>query len=446
MSKLTEKELQAIKPSQKDNKVFDEDGLRGLVRVRKDKKTSKDAVSVYFTWRYRFDGKLKDIACGTWPGASLADVRRRRKELQNLLDGGNDPATERKTEKLQQKLHQQTTLAEVQQQLARQTVQDLFDRWVSLELSQRKESSRDELMRAFKKDVLPVIGNMPAEDATKVHIMKVLDNILSRGARRLANRTLSELRQMFGFGYTRDIIKIDPTHRLAKKDVGGRTTERSRVLSEDEISELAHKMPDAGLHPASECAIWIMLSTGCRIGDLMKATWSEINRESRSWTFTPEKDQRHIIRTHTVYLSDFALKQFERLQDYNGAGQWLYPNRDGSGPVCKKSITKQIGDRQRTDTPLHGRSQLIDSLALPGGRWVPHDLRRSCVTLMVDLGISGDVAHLCTYHIEQDAIKKTYNRSLQIAAQKQAWAVLGERLDILTNENKDNVVLLRQVS
>jgi hypothetical protein len=34
MSKLTEKELQFIKPSRKDNKVFDEDGLRGVVRVR----------------------------------------------------------------------------------------------------------------------------------------------------------------------------------------------------------------------------------------------------------------------------------------------------------------------------------------------------------------------------------------------------------------------------
>lgn len=125
--------------------------------------------------------------------------------------------------------------------------------------------------------------------------MKMLDNILARGARRRANRTLSEMRQMFGFGYARDIIKTDPTHRLKKDDVGGKEVERDRVvLSEEEIRELARKMPDANLYLPSECAIWIMLSTGCHVGDLMKATWEEIDFEARSWTFTPEKDKTHI--------------------------------------------------------------------------------------------------------------------------------------------------------
>jgi len=61
-----------------------------------------------------------------------------------------------------------------------------------------------------------VVGS---EDVTKAHVMEVLDNILSRGANRLANRTLSEMRQMFGFAYTRDIITADPTHRIKKADV-----------------------------------------------------------------------------------------------------------------------------------------------------------------------------------------------------------------------------------
>ena len=443
MSKLTEKELQALTAADA-GKVLKEDG--GLFGTVKAVTKGKAPVSVAFYWRYRFDRKTRELACGSWPKVSMPDIRRARKVAMDILEAGRDPITERKTAKLQVKATQQAEFVEIQTQLARQTVQDLFNRWLNLELAQRKASSRDELVRGFKKDVLPVLGKIPAEDVTRAHVMQVLDNILSRGARRLANRTLSEMRQMFGFGYTRNIVQIDPTHRLTKADIGGKQTERSRTLSEDEISVLFGKMPDAGLHPASECAIWIMLSTGVRIGDLMKATWSEINRDSRTWTFTPEKDQNHIERTHTVYLSDYAFQQFERLRDYNGTGQWLYPNRDGTASVCKKSITKQIGDRQRTDAPLHGRSKLVDSLVLPGGRWTAHDLRRSCVTLMVDLGISGDVAHLCTYHIEQDAIKRTYNRSLQAAAQKQAWQVLGERLEILTKGNKDNVVLLRQAS
>lgn len=276
--------------------------------------------------------------------------------------------------------------------------------------------------------------------------MEVLDNILSRGANLLANRTLSEMRQMFGFGYTRDIIAADPTHRIKKADVGGKETDRDRVLSEDEIRELARKIPDANLYLPSECAIWIMLSTGCRVGDLMKATWDEIDFEAGTWTFTPEKDKIHIKRTHTIFLSDFPLHQFEMLREVTGSSVWLYPNARGLSPVCKKSITKQVGDRQRTQA-LQNRSKLTGSLLLSGGTWTPHDLRRTCTTLMVELGVLPDVAHLCTYHLEQDRIKRTYNRSKQQAAQAEAWRVLGERLELLTRVDVGNVVtFLRRAS
>lgn len=65
----------------------------------------------------------------------------------------------KKTNEIQR--NRQEPLAEkarLKQQAARATVRDLFDRWVSLELAQRKESSRKELVRAFEKDVLPLIG------------------------------------------------------------------------------------------------------------------------------------------------------------------------------------------------------------------------------------------------------------------------------------------------
>jgi integrase len=185
-----------------------------------------------------------------------------------------------------------------------------------------------------------------------------------------------------------------------------------------------------------------MLSTGCRVGDLMKATWNEIDLAARTWTFTPEKDKTHIKRTHTVFLSDFALRQFERLREVTGSSVWLYPDVSGTKSVCKKSITKQIGDRQRTEA-LKNRSKLTGALLLSGGTWTPHDLRRTCTTLMVDLGVLPDVAHLCTYHLEQDRIKRTYNRSKQQAAQAEAWRILGQRLDLLTRDDANNLVVGR---
>ena len=440
ITKLTELQLKALRPDAEGTLLYDDGNLRGTVRVGKSGK-----VSVLFRWRYVWDGKKKAFTCGTWPNVSLASIRKTRDEARRLVEQGKDPALERKAEKLEAKTEQQAKITGLQVQLGRTTVRDLFDRWVTLELAKRKESGRNELIRSFEKDVLPVIGMIPAEEVTKAHVMQVLDNILARGAHRLANRTLSEMRQMFGFGYARDIVKNDPTHRLKKEDIGGKETERDRVLSEDEIRELARKIPGANLYRPSECAIWIMLSTGCRVGDLMKATWEEIDFEARTWTFAPEKDKTHIKRTHTIFLSDFALRQFERLREVSSSGPWLYPDTAGSRPVCKKSITKQIGDRQRTEA-LKNRSKLTGALRLSGGPWTPHDLRRTCTTLMVELGVLPDVAHLCTYHLEQDRIKRTYNRAKQQAAQAEAWRLLGDRLDLLTRGDADNVIPLRRLA
>lgn len=58
---------------------------------------------------------------------------------------------------------------------------------------------------------------------------------------------------------------------------------------------------------------------------------------------------------------------------------------------------------------------------------------------MVDLGVSPDVAHLCTYHIEPDRIKRIYNRSQQRDEQLDAWKRLGERLGILIGHAGFNV-------
>ncbi len=438
MSKLTVRELQSLTADNRGQKLIDDGNLRGTVRVSK-----QGEVSVFFEWRYRYGGSKKSIACGTWPKVSLAAIRKERDEARKVFDGGQDPALARKVARVEKAAQQKTQLAEIEEQMARATVRDLFDRWVSLELAKRKESSRAEVVRAFTKDVLPMIGKLYAEDVTKSHVMRVLDAILARNAPRLANRTLSDLRQMFGFGYVRGIVQNDPTHRIRKADVGGKETERDRVLEESEIRELARKLPDANLQKPSELAVWIMLSTGCRVGDLMKAQWSEIDFDAGTWTFQPEKDKTHIQRTHTVFLSDFAVEQFRQLWAYSGVSRWLYPNTSDSGPVCKKSITRQLGDRQ-TEHTLSKRTELTGALKLTGGRWTPHDLRRTATTMMVELGVSSDVAQRCTYHLEQDRIKRTYNRAQQREEQARAWAALGTRLDLLVNSDDTNVAMLRR--
>jgi integrase len=93
---------------------------------------------------------------------------------------------------------------------------------------------------------------------------------------------------------------------------------------------------------------------------------------------------------------------------------------------------------------LSNRSKDSQALVLTGGKWSPHDLRRTGVTIMGDLGIRPDVIEKCLNHIEENKVKRTYQRQELKAEQAEAWRVLGDRLSLLVNMDSSNVVLMHK--
>jgi hypothetical protein len=94
--------------------------------------------------------------------------------------------------------------------------------------------------------------------------------------------------------------------------------------------------------------------------------WKQhIRLDAGEW-FVPADNSKN-GKPNTLYLSDFAMNQFITLRKINGASQWGFPNRDNSGRVCVKTVTKQLSDRQRAEAnPMSGRSSHTSALALPG--------------------------------------------------------------------------------
>ena len=83
-------------------------------------------------------------------------------------------------------------------------------------------------------------------------------------------------------------------------------------------------------------------------------------------------------------------------------------------------------------------------MILTGGKWTPHDLRRTGATMMGDLGIAPDVIEKCLNHTEENKVKRIYQRQKLEAEQGEAWQKLGERLSLLVNTDNSNVILLHQ--
>lgn len=433
MAKLTIRELDTLSEADKGRTLYEDGNIRGEVR------SNQSGITVAFSYRYRFNNKTREIRLGVYPHTALKEIRDNRKAAFDLLSQGKDPALEKQLNKEREQQKQIIEQAQIHADENRITVNTLFNRWEKLDLVNRKDGGK-EIRRMFEKDVLPLIGNMAVEDVRKAHVINVIDTLLARGVNRMTKLILSLMRQMFRFAQDRDIIENDPTSSIRKAKIGGKDTIRDRYLSDAEIRELTAKLPDGRLLKSTECALWIMLSTCCRIGEVCKAEWQHLDLNAKTWKIPAENSKNG--KAHMVYLSEFALKQFNELSTIKNSEKWIYPNTDDTDHVCEKSISKQICDRQLAEgrKPMSGRSKFCRALNLADGKWTPHDLRRTGATIMGNLSIRPDVIEKCLNHIEQNKMKKTYQHQALIAEQQQAWKLLGERLEILTSANTENVI------
>lgn len=367
-----------------------------------------------------------------------------------------------KAENEKQELEEQARL-EAEARERRLTVRALFDRWQTTELIPRlradgKRSGRKDgglfTQQQFERRVFPKVGDVPACDVRKSAVMDILDAVKSEGKLRTANVLLADLKQMFRFAVSRDIVQQSPVEGVVKRDVGGSSVERERVLKEDEIKALALALPKANLGFRTEAAIWIVLSTCVRAGELVGAVWANqstdvtelqeradhagaklgfLDLASRTWHIPTTKNQRE----HTIHLSNFAVQQFEKLLAGRDLSPWVFPNTAGTGPVSVKSFGKQISDRQRApERRMSNRTIKTDSLVLAGGNWTTHDLRRTGATLMAQLGVSNDVIEECLNHKIAGRVTRVYVRDRREMQQAAALDTLGGLLLQLTDNKQ----------
>lgn len=458
MAKLTQRTLEAIRPDQAGTTVRDQGGLLGRVRVK-----ATGGVTVSFYYRYRFDGKSKDQSCGTWPADSLSAIRTTRDAARSKVAAGIDPGADKKVARHEQQQAVAAKLAEIEvARVGELTVKDMFDAWIKDGV--RRKDGNAQLMRLFGAYVIPVIGVIGIKVLTEHEIRDALRCQVDRGVNRTAVILYSSLVQMFAWAQKRqpwrmlmidgnpmDLIEID---KIVSSDYDMHN-QSDRVLSSAEITELRDLLQLAEdefanaadkrrarrpLAKPTQRAIWIMLSTLCRVGELSMARWDDVDLEGGEW-FIPKENVKDSVADMRVYLSPFALAQFQQLHAVTGHSAWCFPAADEKSHIDTKSITKQIGDRQSmfkkskgggVRKPMKNR-RCDDTLVLAGGKtgdWTPHDLRRTGATMMQALGVPLDTIDRCQNHVLSGSkVRRHYLHHDYATEKRDAWRALGTQIE-----------------
>jgi len=457
--KWTTLELKAMPQAWRGDTLSDGDGLIGEVRVANDQ-----SVSARFKFAFRWDGKITWYPCGTWPNASMEQIRRQREEARELVRSGVNPNDHKKAERIENQAAVEATIARVAAEASQNSpFRAMLEVWLADGVA-RKDGNA-ELRRSFEKDVLPTFGDKPVRHINEHDIRRVLRTMVARGVNRMAVRVHHDLVQLFGWAEKRqpwrsmlvegnpaDLIEI---RKIVSKDYD-MVNERDRVLSADELKEMQaifvrtqadYESTPAGhkyeaqrpLKKETQLAIWICLGTLCRIGELLMTRWESVDLVNRYWTIPVANVKGSIGKKqgHRVYLSEFSVRHFEELKVLTGTSLYCFPakNQKVEAHICLKTVSKQVGDRQiqfKTRKELSRRAN-DNALVLKSGsnrEWTPHDMRRTGATMMQALGVLPDIIDRCQNHVLAGSrVRRHYLHHDFIDEKMAAWELLGTRLD-----------------
>ena len=166
---LTNVEIQKAKPGPTPAKLTDGRGLYLLVTP---------AGSKLWRWKFRFEGKEKLMAVGSYPDVSLAQARDKVDEARKLLAMGTDPMATRKTEKIARRLAVEDTFAAVAK------------KWWESWKAARSDSHTVYVWRRLEADVFPAIGKRPVAEIEAPELVAMMKSIEKRGALDIAKRAL----------------------------------------------------------------------------------------------------------------------------------------------------------------------------------------------------------------------------------------------------------------
>ena len=453
-SKWTPKELDSITPLWKGDTISDSGGLTGTVRVSSDGK-----VSIRFQYIFRIGNKTSFFQCGTYPALSLASIRKNRDSAKKLVSEGVDP----RQKKIADKIEAQASILEIirvdeQKRSEELKFNYLFDFWIKDGVS--RSDGNKYILQSFVKHAIPVLGNIQLRHLSEHHLRDLYRKIIATGKVATAVELSKDIGQMLRWGEKRKPWRAlmadgNPSELVEIKKLvpKGYSKERKRMLSVDELKKLKRifdktfkdylEAPkkygvERALKNEVQLAMWICLSTLCRIGELLMAEWKHIDFEARTWFIPAEnvKGEDSEKRDQLVYLSDFALEKFKQLHTHTGDSLWTFPARYKIGHVCVKSASKQVGDRQikfkNRTKKLQARVE-NNSLVLGDEEWTPHDLRRTGATMMQQLvpKVSRDVINLCQNHVIGTKVDRVYLLDDYADEKKDAWYRLGNKLEAI---------------
>ncbi|MFW0928371.1 integrase [Providencia sp. VP23HZSY-1] len=390
---LTDTEIKAAKPQDKDYQLYDGDGLTLLIKSSGSK-----------LWQFRYyrpyTKQRTKQSFGAYPTVTLSDARKLRAESRSLLAKDIDPQEYQK-DKIRNSQEAKTN-----------TFQLVAERWWEVKKSTVTEDYGNDIWRSLERDVFPAIGVISVTDI-KAHILvQAIQPVQARGALETVRRLCQRINEVMIYAQNTGLIDAVPSINIGKAFEKPKKKNMPSIPP-DQLPKLMQTMRTASISLSTRCLFMWQLLTISRPSEAAEARWDEINLETKEWKIPAARMKMN--REHTVPLSDAALAILELMKPLSGNREFIFPSRiKPTQPMNSQTVNAAL------------------KRAGFGGVLVSHGLRSIASTALNEQGFPPDVIEASLAHVDKNEVRRAYNRSDYLEQRRpmmQWWADFIEEAD-----------------
>lgn len=351
--------------------------------------------------RITIHGKRRDIGLGSFKVVPLSKARQRALVNRVLVADGGDPLAEKRKAKM-------PTFREA----AIRTYGALKPRW-------RNDKHTKNWLQIMEKYAIPIIGAEPMDRIGREDVLRILTPLWTKRAE-TALRLRQKMRAVFRWAQAHGFIENNPAGEMIDGALPKQRTikEHFRALHYKDVAGALDTIVQSGASPAAKLALRFLVLTAARTGEILGATWDEIDVEIRTWTIPAGRMK--MTRAHRVPLSDAALDALEDARILDNKSGLVFPSvwRPGK-PMSNMTLTKLLRDNGLAD------------------RATVHGFRSSFRDWCADTGKPREIAEAALAHV----VKGTEGAYFRSDLFERRRALMSQWADYLTRRSADVVQL-----
>lgn len=266
--------------------------------------------SKLWRYKYRYNGKEKRLALGSYPHVKLGEARRKRDAARLQLDDGFDPLLERKRAKASRRIGANNTFSSIAEEFIRKREKEGLAATTAAKA------------RWFASFLEPTIGTLALDDIDPQLLLVPLKRLEARERHETAKKTLNFASRVFRYGVVTGRASSDPAALLAGALITRKPRHYAAILDKPRLVDLLRAI-DAYGSPITRLALKILAHVFLRPGELRFAKWEDIDFAKAVWAIPAERTKMR--RPHFVPLSPTVIDLLRETHRLTGPAGYVFP-------------------------------------------------------------------------------------------------------------------------